>query len=646
MAVIDRIQGLLGELGCKAPVLVATNAAITLYGEQTIDGVAVVAEDRVLVKDQADATTNGIYYCQVTTWVRAPDFDGTRDALQGTLVNVAQGTINALTLWTLTTEDPVIGTSTLVFAAVTFASSSDSITNVVDYGAVGDGVTDDTAAFQAALSSTNKHIYVPSGDYALSGQLTHAGKALTLRGAGMNSTRLMWDSASASTGIAFTQADDDYRIDVSGLSFVTEKPGTGTAIYVDGAGQLSGGIVQSRSKPRLLVSDVEFRGATSTSVDGWGVGIDCVDVMAVQIRGIYFTGKYTTTATNIISESMCRFSGTGSPVQISVMNCDAYYALETIKFTDVEGAFVQNCNLVSVDKGVVFNPAVVEPQLQCINNHINAYVTAIEITNCAQANISQNLIYSRSGALVVVKGIHVNGTSTYNNFSNNVFVAAAGASTLDAIVLESGAQYNMISDNVFQSAKTAVEYMSGANNNFTGQNVFGTGVATQVTDGGTSNVMVRVRAGSIEVPSEDAKIELGSITASNTPFIDFRSSGLNTDYDVRVTASGGGASSGLGTLTHTGAAHVFSGVIKPLLHNTTDLGVTGTAAWRNLYLGTSMFVGGIKVVGAQETGWTNTMTGTANKATAYDTSTITLVQLAERVKALTDMLRAHGLMGA
>lgn len=112
----DRIQGLIGDLGVKPPVLVATTAAITLSGEQTIDGVAVVAEDRVLVKDQSDTTTNGIYYCQASTWVRAPDFDGTRDALQGTLVVVATGTANAGTLWRLTTASPVIGTSNLTFS--------------------------------------------------------------------------------------------------------------------------------------------------------------------------------------------------------------------------------------------------------------------------------------------------------------------------------------------------------------------------------------------------------------------------------------------------------------------------------------------------------------------------------------------------
>ena len=113
----DRVRGLVGTLGVKAPCLVATTANITLSGEQGIDGVAVISEDRVLVKNQSDTTTNGIYVCQSGTWVRAPDFDGLLDVVQGTIVNIASGTVNAKTAYQLTTASPVVGTSALVFAA-------------------------------------------------------------------------------------------------------------------------------------------------------------------------------------------------------------------------------------------------------------------------------------------------------------------------------------------------------------------------------------------------------------------------------------------------------------------------------------------------------------------------------------------------
>lgn len=52
-----------------------------------------------------------------------------------------------------------------------------------------------------------------------------------------------------------------------------------------------------------------------------------------------------------------------------------------------------------------------------------------------------------------------------------------------------------------------------------------------------------------------------------------------------------------------------------------------------------------QVLGARNTGWT-AMTGSADKATAYDTSTITLPQLAGRVMNLQIALTTHGVIGA
>lgn len=56
-------------------------------------------------------------------------------------------------------------------------------------------------------------------------------------------------------------------------------------------------------------------------------------------------------------------------------------------------------------------------------------------------------------------------------------------------------------------------------------------------------------------------------------------------------------------------------------------------------------VDAVQVVSNRVTGYTNAMTGTKNRATAYDTGTITHVQLAERMGALLDDLTTHGLIG-
>lgn len=62
----------------------------------------------------------------------------------------------------------------------------------------------------------------------------------------------------------------------------------------------------------------------------------------------------------------------------------------------------------------------------------------------------------------------------------------------------------------------------------------------------------------------------------------------------------------------------------------------------NVAVGKVYKVNGVQVVSARSTGWA-AATGTATRST-FDTATVTLDQLAERVKALTDDLRTHGLI--
>lgn len=77
----------------KKSVIAATTANITLSGTQTIDGVAVIAGDRVLVKNQTLGQDNGIYTVSATAWARSTDAD-TIGEIAGAAVNIDAGTVN------------------------------------------------------------------------------------------------------------------------------------------------------------------------------------------------------------------------------------------------------------------------------------------------------------------------------------------------------------------------------------------------------------------------------------------------------------------------------------------------------------------------------------------------------------------------
>lgn len=227
----DRRLGLSGNTAFKTPVKAATTAAITLSGEQTVDGVACVSGDRVLVKNQASSLDNGIWDVSTASWTRSIDADGNYDLTNGSLVLASQGGQSGQMFRCSATNPVTPGTSALLWLAEfgpatypvvnTIASlkaldktvntrafvlgyyaagdgggglyyydSADTTTadnggtvivasdggrwkliyvsaiNVRQFGAKGDGATDDTTTFTNA-NAASLNLYVPAGTFKL-----------------------------------------------------------------------------------------------------------------------------------------------------------------------------------------------------------------------------------------------------------------------------------------------------------------------------------------------------------------------------------------------------------------------------------------------------------------------------------------------
>ena len=102
-------------------------------GILTVDGIATVLNNRILVKNQAAGADNGIY--KVTTegtagvafvLTRTTDFDADSEVTAGAFVFVAEGTVGADHGFVLTTNDPItVDTTALAFAA--FSSAGEGI---------------------------------------------------------------------------------------------------------------------------------------------------------------------------------------------------------------------------------------------------------------------------------------------------------------------------------------------------------------------------------------------------------------------------------------------------------------------------------------------------------------------------------------
>jgi hypothetical protein len=128
--VISQVQAAATGISVKDPVRVVAIANTALTGLQTVDGVALIAGDRVLLVGQTDAKQNGVYVAAAGAWSRPATEDETAE-LKGAFWLVNEGTLREKTQWIVNNDTaPVLGTDDLVivqFGATTVYTASTGV---------------------------------------------------------------------------------------------------------------------------------------------------------------------------------------------------------------------------------------------------------------------------------------------------------------------------------------------------------------------------------------------------------------------------------------------------------------------------------------------------------------------------------------
>ena len=168
------VAGLRTRIIAEAATTANINLTTDLENGDTLDGVTLVTGDRVLVKDQTDATENGLYIVVASGAAsRDPEHD-TIAELSGGMVVVNQGTANDNKIFLCTTDsDATIGISNITYTIITPANVG-TVTSV----AVADaGSSEFTVANSPITSSGTITLEVNAIDNS---KITGLGTAATL----------------------------------------------------------------------------------------------------------------------------------------------------------------------------------------------------------------------------------------------------------------------------------------------------------------------------------------------------------------------------------------------------------------------------------------------------------------------------------
>ena len=133
VAIKSYVDNLVTGLKTRIIVRAASTGNISLSSDlqngDTLDGVTLATNDKVLIKSQSDNTQNGIYKVVASgTASRDPDFD-TVDELAGQMNIVKEGSVNADSFHLCTTDSGTIGAVAITFTQVT-PSSGGTVTQV------------------------------------------------------------------------------------------------------------------------------------------------------------------------------------------------------------------------------------------------------------------------------------------------------------------------------------------------------------------------------------------------------------------------------------------------------------------------------------------------------------------------------------
>lgn len=481
----------------------------------------------------------------------------------------------------------------------TYSMIDGAIVNVLDYGAVGDGSTDDAAAIIAAVAAlpNGGTVFFPKGTYII-GRAIPLSVGIHYLGESANSTVLKaadasWDNILGYGYPTTAQQNAERDIIIENLTFDGNKAnrtenqlqlsGTGSGVFIDGETVASsGGGTAVCAAHDVPVTFITLDPATVTGT--FAVGNVVTGVTSGATLTISSKSADDAYQTNLRAQSL------KSSV---IRNCkfiNSFFSALSL-YNNCERVLVDNCLIYDNNKsGTVLSSPY--------NVYIESYAKDVIISNCWVNGGEGNGITLRGG---VCRGVKIINNTVSNTVNYGIEVSSDASNIISDTVISGNTLYaapNAAADSIVVWGNT--------------QTIYGTVIANNVIDTGTEPIALR---GNL-----DGVVAVGNVSVDCTlPTVVTHGSGI-INYTFAANTSNDPA---LDTVPTVGASFQFPAT--PVLSvdpNTLDEYTEYTAASAACSGAiTTAAVWSLTKIGNLVTLHLPTVTGTASAASGFDFGT-------------------------
>lgn len=355
--------------------------------------------------------------------------------------------------------------------------------NVKRFGATGDGVTDDSAAINTAISAIAEGgtLFFPRGTYVCLSPLVNSNKALVLKGESSTGAILQFTGCN---GLVLTHDGNNLKtIEVRELSITTTNNGLYTGVSFTAVS------ASAYKVPRFRMEKVNLSGSSvaGASTEEWLVGLSVTEGDSTYLADVSIKGKETAYVSGYLPATKGIVFTNSTTVHAN--GVQIYRVKTGIELTgQSEGFVLQQSEIVAVHTGINGVSLVAPSNNHQINNvHISASQTGIKIDQTTTP--SKTLGHSFSNMFVLKRtgdiGMPVGGDPGYKAFDvsidrstfSNISLHTNDATTdryADGdrgIVLRDAATNNMLTNIVGFLCATCVTCLDTARDNFINQAV-------------------------------------------------------------------------------------------------------------------------------------------------------------------------------